>query len=67
MEMVALMPVYEYVCAKCERTFDHTKPMHAPAPPCPTCGGPVEWVPGPLTFALKGGGWAASGYSKDKA
>lgn len=60
------MPRYEYACAKCNLTFEVLKAMSAPAPPCPTCGQPVEWVPGPLTFALKGGGWAASGYSKER-
>lgn len=59
------MPRYEYVCTPCALTFEVLKAMHAPAPPCPTCGGEVEWVPGPLTFSLRGAGWSADNYSKE--
>lgn len=60
------MPVYVYYCATCAREFDVTKHMNDPNPDtCPSCGAPtVEWVPPRMAFALKGGGWAASGYSK---
>ncbi|MBP5510190.1 MAG: zinc ribbon domain-containing protein [Kiritimatiellae bacterium] len=33
------MPIYEYVCAACGKTFDHlAKSYSAPAPGCPACG-----------------------------
>lgn len=33
------MPIYEYTCLKCEKTFDHLQRTMADAapPPCPNC------------------------------
>lgn len=36
------MPVYEYVCRDCQKSFELTRPMsesHATDVHCPSCGG----------------------------
>ena len=33
------MPIYEYKCEKCGKSFDHlAKSFYEPAPKCPKCG-----------------------------
>ncbi|MFC1498532.1 zinc ribbon domain-containing protein [Verrucomicrobiota bacterium] len=38
------MPIYEYQCGKCKKSFEHlARSMSDPAPKCPKCGaGEVE-------------------------
>jgi putative FmdB family regulatory protein len=33
------MPMYEYVCMKCESHFEELVSLGAPDPECPDCGG----------------------------
>jgi putative FmdB family regulatory protein len=33
------MPIYEFVCMKCESHFEELLGVHAPDPACPDCGG----------------------------
>jgi putative FmdB family regulatory protein len=33
------MPIYEYACKKCGKTFEHLhRTLSSPAPKCPACG-----------------------------
>lgn len=62
------MPLYEYQCKSCDKTFElRQKFSDPPASECPTCGGQVEKLISQSGFALKGGGWYGDGYSNSKS
>ena len=58
------MPIYEYACPKCRKTFEEW--LHssddAETQPCPDCGEICHRVLSNTSFILKGGGWFASSY-----
>jgi putative FmdB family regulatory protein len=63
------MPVYEFRCLKCRRTIELQMSINdETAPVCcePGCDGQqeMERIISTTSFALKGQGWAADGYSK---
>ncbi len=61
------MPVYEYECPSCEKIFEIQQRMaDDPVTQCPECDGPVKKIMSKSSFALKGGGWYADGYSSAK-
>jgi len=70
------MPLYEFRCLRCRNEFERILHVDEPNPPCPfdapgleedeeaiPCGGETERLISRNTFHLKGGGWAADGYS----
>lgn len=63
------MPIYEYECEKCG---EHTEREYKVSEykkriVCPNCKSrKTHLVPTRTTFALKGGGWAETGYSVGK-
>lgn len=59
------MPLYEYRCAKCGKTFEVLQKFSdAPLKRHKDCGGSVERLVSASSFQLKGGGWYAEGYAK---
>lgn len=61
------MPIYEYQCEKCENRFEMLQKITAePLKECPECGGPVNKLISSTSFILKGGGWYATEYGKNK-
>lgn len=61
------MPVYEYECPACEKVHEVQQRMtDDPLSECPECKGPVKKIMSRSSFALKGGGWYADGYSSTK-
>jgi putative FmdB family regulatory protein len=61
------MPTYEYSCTSCG-TFDVEQRITEPAlSTCDKCGGPVQRLISRSSFALRGGGWHADGYSSKKS
>ncbi|MDR2819074.1 MAG: zinc ribbon domain-containing protein [Desulfovibrio sp.] len=62
------MPIYEYLCPQCGRTFEEwTKTTDAAAEePCPKCGASSPRVMSQTSFVLKGGGWYVSDYGYRK-
>jgi putative FmdB family regulatory protein len=61
------MPIYEYKCDGCGNQFElRQKFSDEPAKECPCCGGHVSKLISQSAFALKGNGWYAQGYNKDK-
>jgi putative FmdB family regulatory protein len=59
------MPLYEYSCETCEKTFEVTQGFNdAPLESCPTCGAPVKKLMSLGGFALKGAGWYSTDYKK---
>ena len=58
------MPIYEYACPHCQKTFEEwlRSGDDAETQPCPDCGTPCRRVISNTSFILKGGGWFASSY-----
>ena len=58
------MPVYEYLCAKCEHEFEREQRItEDPVKTCPKCKARrVKRLISQTSFVLKGGGWYADGY-----
>lgn len=61
------MPIYEYQCKKCERTFEELQGFNdKPLRKCRECGGKVERMISLSAFHLKGSGWYETEYGKKK-
>lgn len=59
------MPLYEYKCNKCKKVFERLNNINDNSDEiCPICGSVSHKILSHSTFVLKGGGWYASGYSK---
>ena len=61
------MPIYEYLCKKCDHTLDALQKMaDAPLVDCPSCGeaGLKRLLSAPR-FRLKGKGWYETDFKKD--
>src|ERR1019366_644396 len=59
------MPLYEYRCSKCEKTFEVMRKFSdPPLTEHENCGGALERLLSAPAFQLKGTGWYASDYAK---
>jgi putative FmdB family regulatory protein len=59
------MPLYEYKCQSCGKTFEVLQKFSdEPLKTHPECGGPVERLLSAPAFHLKGTGWYATDYGK---
>lgn len=59
------MPLYEYACESCKKTFEIIQKFSdPPVQDCPECGKPVTKVMSRTSFQLKGTGWYATDYKK---
>ena len=59
------MPIYEFVCNNCNKTFEKLflKIQDTPSEiKCPNCGNIAKKTVSLSTFKLKGFGWAFDGY-----
>jgi putative FmdB family regulatory protein len=63
------MPIYEYLCEKCEREFEAEQRITAdPLKTCPHCRSRrVKRLISQTSFVLKGGGWYSDLYSSSSA
>lgn len=57
------MPLYDFTCTDCSRTFEDLVAFEAPAPACPDCGGVSERAMS-LSFATPGVGRVRTDWSK---
>ena len=59
------MPLYEFSCEPCDKDFELLIRMEKSEEPqnCPKCGKEGKKKVSRSSFTLKGGGWAADGYS----
>ncbi len=59
------MPFYEYACDKCESEFEiEQRITEDPLKSCPKCRSRrIKRLISRTSFALKGGGWYADGYT----
>lgn len=62
------MPIYEYQCPQCGKTFEEwVKASEAHREePCPQCGTPSPRIMSRTSFVLKGDGWYVSDYGYRK-
>jgi len=62
------MPIYEYLCEKCEHEFEREQRISdAPVKTCPRCRSKkVKRLISQTSFVLKGGGWYSDLYSSSK-
>lgn len=61
------MPIYEYCCEDCRQIFEDWQKDFVERPQrCPICGGEAHRLISNTSFVLKGGGWYASGYCKER-
>jgi len=66
--MEKAMPVYEYECNECMKTFEVQQRMSDdPLKNCPDCDGALKKLVSMSSFQLKGGGWYADGYASASA
>ena len=58
------MPIYEYSCPSCGKTFEEFMRSgdDAEKAPCPHCGAEAPRMLSNTSFILKGEGWFASSY-----
>jgi len=63
------MPIYEYLCDKCEREFEvEQRIIEDPIRSCPHCRSrKVRRLISQTSFVLKGSGWYSDLYSSSKA
>jgi len=61
------MPIYEYLCKKCDHTVDALQKMaDAPLVDCPSCGeAALKRLLSAPRFRLKGKGWYETDFKKD--
>ena len=60
------MPISEYCCEDCRQIFEEwQKDFQDREKVCPVCGGTSQRLISNTSCVLKGGGWYASGYSKE--
>lgn len=59
------MPIYEYRCSKCGKTFETLQSISAdPLSKCIYCQGRVKKIVSVSSFQLKGSGWYITDYKK---
>lgn len=62
------MPIYEYKCSKCGKTFEALQPISAaPLRHCIHCRGRVKKMISQSSFHFKGSGWYITDYKKPSA
>lgn len=61
------MPIYEYQCRKCGRSFEIVQRISDPdLKSCKFCKGPVKRLMSVTSFHLKGSGWYVTDYGGKK-
>lgn len=57
------MPIYEYECLKCAKTFEEMQKINDPLiSECRFCGGDVRRLLSPPAIIFKGSGWYATDF-----
>jgi putative FmdB family regulatory protein len=61
------MPIYEYVCGKCEKKTEVIQRVgEAPLRVCPHCGGRLKKAISAPAIQFKGSGWYVTDYARAK-
>ncbi len=62
------MPIYEYRCSKCGKTFEALQSISAaPIAKCIYCHGKTKKIVSLSSFQFKGNGWYITDYKPDAA
>ena len=62
------MPLYEYLCTKCNHRFERIRKFSdPPLTTCPECQGAVEQLLSPPAVQFKGSGWYVTDYARKSA
>ena len=61
------MPIYEYLCKKCNLSIEKLQRINEPSPDCPMCNEQMKKLISQTSFVLKGGGWFADSYTSTSA
>jgi len=62
------MPIYEYRCSKCGKTFEALQSISAaPMAKCIYCQGKTKKIVSLSSFQFKGNGWYITDYKKSSA
>lgn len=66
-KLLTAMPIYEYHCLDCKKDHEIIQKFSDKAlKKCPSCAGKMQKKMSLTSFQLKGDGWYASGYVKEK-
>jgi putative FmdB family regulatory protein len=58
------LPLYEYLCLKCDRRIEKIEKLNGPhLKKCPHCGGKVEALISAPAIQFKGTGWYVTDYA----
>lgn len=60
------MPIYEYLCARCDHRFERLQPVGSPPEPCPRCGGATRRLLGSVGLVFRGSGFYTTDYRRPK-
>jgi putative FmdB family regulatory protein len=64
---VSAVPIYEYRCETCGKTFEYMQRISdPPVAECEECGGSLERLISQSAFVLKGSGWYKDLYASPK-
>jgi len=62
------MPIYEYVCVKCQKISEFILLASDKAPKkCPSCGGKLQKLVSSPAIRFKGSGWYITDYARKSA
>ena len=59
------MPVHEFIC-ECGEQKEEIVPINTKTIKCSNCGKDMKKIISLSSFHLRGGGWADTGYSKER-
>jgi len=60
------VPIYEYLCTRCDHRFERLQPVGSPPEPCPRCGGPTRRLLGTVGLVFRGSGFYTTDYRRSK-
>ncbi len=60
------MPIYEYLCTRCDHRFERLQPVGSPPEPCPRCGGSTRRLLGTVGLVFRGSGFYTTDYRRPK-
>ncbi len=60
------MPIYEYLCTRCDHRFERLQPVGSPPEPCPRCGGTTRRLLGTVGLVFRGSGFYTTDYRRSK-
>lgn len=60
------VPIYEYLCTRCDYRFERLQPVGSPPERCPRCGGTTRRLLGSVGLVFRGSGFYTTDYRRSK-